>query len=192
MSIITKLKIVVTVCVVGASLASVAQAQLLNKVEEKASGQQSKDAAEFTSSTSVFGSWSVHCRANSQSKSCYAETILRSKKNQRAEILRLRAVRRDEGVLFIGSVPEGVVLDAPMVVSVGEEDRYPMRYRRCVAKRCSASDTLDFDVVSTMLKQDQILVTFFTVSRDAENGRKPNTMPVSVNGLEQALKALPK
>lgn len=192
MSIFTKIQTVAIACVLGLTVAGAAQAQLLNSGGQGAEKQAPKDAAEFTSSTSVFGGWSVHCRATSQSKSCYAETILRSKQNKRAEILRLRAVRRDDGVLFIGSVPEGVALDAPMVVSVGEEDRYPMRYRRCVAKRCSASDTLDFDVVSTMLKQEQILVTFFTVSREAENGRKANTMPVSVNGLEQAVEALPK
>lgn len=189
MSIFTKIQTVVMVCILGLIVGGAAQAELLNQ-SDQADKQLPQDAAEFTSTTSVFGSWSVHCRANSQSKSCYAETILLSKQNKSREILKLRAARRDDGFLFIGSVPEGVALDAPILISVGPENRYPIRYRRCVAKRCSASGTLDFDVLSTMLKQDQILVTFFTVSRDAENGRKPNTISVSLNGLEKALKAL--
>lgn len=190
MSIFTKIQTVVIVCLLGLIVGGTAQAELLNQSDQDADKQLPQDAAEFTSTTSVFGSWSVHCRENSQSKSCYAETILLSKQNKNREILKLRAVRRDDGILFIGSVPEGVALDAPILISVGPESRYPIRYRRCVAKRCSASGTLDFNVLSTMLKQDQIAVTFFTVSRDAENGRKPNTISVSLNGLEKALKAL--
>ena len=197
MSLFKNTRTVAITCVLGLTLAWAAQAQFLNQEEpvsaEQVSEEQApQDGAEFASSTRVFGGWSVHCRTNSQSESCYAETILLSQENKRAEILRLRAIRRDDGVLFIGSVPEGVALDAPLVISVGEDGRYPMPYRRCRAKRCSASDTLDFDVVVTMVKQEQFLVTFFTVSREAENGRKPNTMPVSVDGLEQALNALPE
>jgi invasion protein IalB len=169
---------------------SAGASELLNNSQAPVKQKPKSETAQFSSSTSVFDSWSVHCRENANTKRCYAETILRSKDNPNREILRVRINKVDDGYIFIGTMPEGIALDVPFVLSLNEENRYPLSFRRCQAKRCTASDKLDSKSVSKIVSEDRIIATFFTFSRDEEVSRSPNSMALSTKGLKAALKML--
>lgn len=155
-----------------------------------ADDEASSESVEFSRSTTVFDNWSVHCRSNAAEKSCYAETIMRSKDNPPREILTLRFRKLEEGYGVTGTVPVGVSLDAPMLVTLAEKENRPLQYRRCSTKSCTATVQFEEPILSNLASKDAFLVTFFTFSRDAENGRRPNTLSVSTRGLSAALKAL--
>lgn len=179
----------IKVLALGLCVGSTAYAgDLLNSTKKRP--PEKTQSAQFSRSTSVFDNWSVHCRSNDTAKSCYAETIMRTKDNPPKELLTLRVNKLEDGHGVTGIVPIGVSLDAPLLVMIAEKDNRPLQYRRCSPRACTATAKIEDGVASTLASKEAILVTFFTFARDAENGRRPNTMSVSTRGLSAALAAL--
>ena len=133
-----------------------------------------------------FGDWVLHCTktANGEQACALHQKILASDTRLPVAAFALARNKGSHELRLAAILPLG--LDIPAGVS-GKAGAVPLPFtvQTCVRRGCIASTTLDDKLLEALRGTDAFTVTF--KMRIVE---EPTTMPVSLKGLDEGLKAL--
>lgn len=136
-------------------------------------------------SVEVFGDWSLQCVSRGGVEDCFAETRIRQTDDdgQGRDLVLLRFRANSEGLRASLQLPNGVLLNAPAELIVGElvigTEYVVCRETRCLAQADIASDFVE------ALEAAATLDVKFSVP-----GPRNLIVPVSLNGLSDVIRSL--
>ena len=133
-----------------------------------------------------FGDWVLHCtKLSGGDKACALHQKVMSRET-RLPVAALALARNNEGheLRLAAVLPLGPDIPAGVSGKVGSV-LVPLTVQTCVRRGCIASTTVDDTLLEALRGADAFMVTFkMRIVAD------PTTIPVSLKGLDEGLKAL--